>query len=116
MNGSFSGPPTATAVVPRSRTAKQEIRRLSRSGRKTENPTLGRWPSGIPMDVSTDCGRSYKLARDEGVAAGLTRVAAECAEAALERLRAATKGEVDAAEAVHGARKDLKKLRTVLRL
>lgn len=68
------------------------------------------------MDMSSDHGRSYKLARDEGVAAGLTRVAAGRAEAALERLRAAAAGEADAAEAVHRARKDLKKLRTVLRL
>ncbi|HET9676675.1 MAG TPA: CHAD domain-containing protein [Solirubrobacterales bacterium] len=68
------------------------------------------------MDVSSDRGRSFKLARDEGVAAGLARVAAGRAEAALERLRDATAGEADAAEAVHGARKDMKKLRTVLRL
>lgn len=50
------------------------------------------------------------------MAAGLARVAAGRAEAALERLRAAAAGEADAAEAVHGARKDLKKLRAVLRL
>jgi CHAD domain-containing protein len=68
------------------------------------------------MDVSSDRGRPYRLARDEGVAAGLTRVAAGRAEAALERLHAAGAAEAGAAEAVHGARKDLKKLRTVLRL
>ncbi|HWN72285.1 MAG TPA: CHAD domain-containing protein [Solirubrobacterales bacterium] len=50
------------------------------------------------------------------MAAGLAAIAAGRAEAALERLRAATAGEADAAEAVHGARKDLKKLRTALRL
>jgi len=48
--------------------------------------------------------------------AGLTRVAAGRAEAALERLRGTRTGEGDSAAAIHGARKDLKKLRTVLRL
>jgi len=50
------------------------------------------------------------------LAAGLTRVAAERAEAALERLRGSGPGEGDAAAAIHGSRKDLKKLRTALRL
>jgi CHAD domain-containing protein len=63
-----------------------------------------------------DRGRSFRLARDEELAAGLTRVAVGCAEAALERLRASGAGEADVAEAIHGARRDLKKLRTVLRL
>lgn len=66
--------------------------------------------------VPADRGRSYRLARDEELAAGLTRVAAGRAEAALERLRGSAAGEADRAEAIHGARKDLKKLRTVLRL
>jgi len=90
--------------------------------------------------------RSYELARGEGLDAGLTRVAAGRAEKALERLRASSAGEVatggvqtggaatgevqtgevatggaetggaETGEAVHGARKDMKKLRTVLRL
>jgi CHAD domain-containing protein len=50
------------------------------------------------------------------LAAGLTRIAAGRAEKALERLRESSAGEAAAAEAVHGARKDMKKLRTVLRL
>jgi CHAD domain-containing protein len=50
------------------------------------------------------------------LAAGLTRIAAGRAEKALERLREGGAGEVETAEAVHGARKDMKKLRTVLRL
>ena len=61
-------------------------------------------------------GRSYGLTRDEELAAGLTRVAAGRAEKALERLRESSDGELGTAEAVHGARKDMKKLRTVLRL
>ena len=46
----------------------------------------------------------------------MTRIAAGRAEAALERLRGSGTGESDGAAAIHGARKDLKKLRTVLRL
>jgi CHAD domain-containing protein len=61
--------------------------------------------------------RSYELAGDEELAAGLARIAAGRAEQALERLRAVGGGGgADVAAAVHGARKDMKKLRTVLRL
>lgn len=56
--------------------------------------------------------RSYELKSDEELGAGLKRIAAGRAEKALERLR---EGD-DRAKAVHGARKDLKKLRAVLRL
>jgi CHAD domain-containing protein len=66
--------------------------------------------------MPADRGWSFRLTRDEELAAGLTRVAAGRAEAALERLRESAAGEGDAAEAVHGVRKDMKKLRTVLRL
>jgi CHAD domain-containing protein len=66
--------------------------------------------------MAADGGRSYRLTGDEELAAGLTRIAAGRAEAALERLRESSAGEGDSAEAVHGARKDMKKLRTVLRL
>lgn len=62
----------------------------------------------MPFEVD----RSYELKRDEELGAGLKRVAAGRAEKALERLRE----EDDRAKAVHGARKDLKKLRAVLRL
>lgn len=66
--------------------------------------------------VPADRGRSFALARDEELAAGLARVAAGRAEAALARLRESRSDEGDAAAAIHGARKDLKKLRAVLRL
>lgn len=58
--------------------------------------------------------KAYRLKRKEGAADGLRRIARGRAEKAAERLRSA--GEDDLAEAIHGARKDLKKLRTVLRL
>jgi len=57
-----------------------------------------------------------KLIRDEELVAGLTRVAGGRAEAAIGRLRSAAASEADTAKAIHGARKDLKKLRAVLRL
>lgn len=57
--------------------------------------------------------RGYELRGDEELAAGLKRVAAGREEKALERLRG--DGE-DPAEAIHGARKDMKKLRAVLRM
>jgi CHAD domain-containing protein len=66
--------------------------------------------------ASSDRDRSYGLTRDEGLATGLSRVAAGRAESALERLHASSVGEVETADAVHGARKDMKKLRAVLRL
>ncbi|MGN6586925.1 MAG: CHAD domain-containing protein [Solirubrobacterales bacterium] len=66
--------------------------------------------------MSSERGHPYELIRGERLATGLTSVAAGRAEAALERLRAAAAAEAAAAEAVHGARKDLKKLRAVLRL
>ncbi|MGN6662623.1 MAG: CHAD domain-containing protein [Solirubrobacterales bacterium] len=62
----------------------------------------------MPLEVD----RNYELRSDEELGAGLKRVAAGRAERAIERLR----DEEDRAEAVHGARKDMKKLRTVLRL
>lgn len=72
---------------------------------------------GMPSDVSdSDRDRSYGLRGDEGIAAGMTRVAAGRAENALERLRGIERADADRADAIHGARKDLKKLRTVLRL
>lgn len=60
--------------------------------------------------------RAYRLRRDETVADGLRRIAAGRAAKALERLRGVEPGADGYAEAVHGARKDMKKLRAVVRL
>lgn len=57
---------------------------------------------------------SYRLKAKEGVAEGLRRVALGRAEKALERLSEADDENLSAA--IHGARKDLKKLRGLLRL
>ena len=58
--------------------------------------------------------RSYRLARNEPPNEGLRRVARGRVERALERLR--RESAEDPAEAVHGARKDLKKLRALIKL
>lgn len=65
---------------------------------------------------NSDGDRSYALDRDEPLGDGLKRVATGRVEEAIARLRGIRSGEVDQADAVHGARKDMKKLRTVLRL
>jgi CHAD domain-containing protein len=58
--------------------------------------------------------RAYRLRRGETVPAGVRRIAATRADDAIERLSGA--GDGDPAAAVHEARKDLKKLRSLLRL
>jgi CHAD domain-containing protein len=58
--------------------------------------------------------RTYALQRDEEVAEGIERIAAGRADSAIEHLRG--KRDEAFAEAIHEARKDLKKLRSVLRL
>jgi CHAD domain-containing protein len=60
--------------------------------------------------------RAYRLKRKEPVADGMRRIALGRAESALERLRGANPEDDGFQDAVHGARKDLKKLRAVLRL
>lgn len=58
--------------------------------------------------------RAYRLRTDESVADGLRRVAVGRAAKALERLDRAADDEL--AGVIHGVRKDLKKLRALLRL
>lgn len=58
--------------------------------------------------------RSYRLKRDEAPAEGVRRIALGRTEKALERLEKVEADEL--AVAIHGARKDLKKLRGLLRL
>jgi CHAD domain-containing protein len=63
-----------------------------------------------------DSDRAYRLRREERLGEGLTRVAAGRAAAALERLDGLDSADPELVEAIHGARKDLKKLRAVVRL
>ncbi len=58
--------------------------------------------------------KGYRLKRKEGAADGLRRVARGRIEKAGERLHQV--GDEELADAIHGARKDLKKVRAVLRL
>jgi CHAD domain-containing protein len=69
------------------------------------------WSRGKALTMPS---RAYRLHSGEGAADGIRRIAAGRAERALERL-----GDVGGsgfAGTIHGARKDLKKLRAVLRL
>lgn len=60
--------------------------------------------------------RTYRLLEDEDAAAGMRRVILGRLEKATERLREAGDAGDAHAEAIHGARKDLKKARAALRL
>lgn len=59
--------------------------------------------------------RAYSLEAREGPAEGMRRIALGRAERAAERLQEAERAE-DPSECIHAARKDLKKLRAVIRL
>ena len=86
-------------------------RNLASSGDpRHESPADGQNQGVDPERAS----RAYRLKPHESAADGLRRIAQGRAEKAAERLREA-EGE-ETAEAIHGARKDLKKLRAVLRL
>lgn len=93
-DGRYSNQSLATAGPPRS----------------TESGTNGKVGDMAADHVS----RSYELKRGESAAEGVRRVAAGRAGKAIARLRGADADELPAA--VHGARKDLKKIRAVLRL
>jgi CYTH domain-containing protein/CHAD domain-containing protein len=66
--------------------------------------------SGLPAG-RREKQRGYRLKKSEPVPDGVRRIACGRAETAIERLEG-----TDATTAIHGARKDLKKLRAVLRL
>jgi CYTH domain-containing protein/CHAD domain-containing protein len=68
-----------------------------------------------PPDEAPTPSRAYRLLADEDAATGVRRVIASRLEKAAERLRDPLDGDA-LAEAVHGARKDLKKARAALRL
>jgi CYTH domain-containing protein/CHAD domain-containing protein len=67
-------------------------------------------------DEAPTPGRTYRLQGDEGAAAGMRRVIVGRLEKATERLQEAGEEGDALAEAIHGARKDLKKARAALRL
>ncbi|MGH2937100.1 MAG: CHAD domain-containing protein [Solirubrobacterales bacterium] len=71
----------------------------------------------VEVDTAPEPSRAYRLLADEDAAAGVRRVIVGRLDKAAERLREAGDAEGDAlAEAIHAARKDLKKARAALRL
>jgi CYTH domain-containing protein/CHAD domain-containing protein len=71
----------------------------------------------VEVDTAPGPSRAYRLLADEDAASGVRRVIVGRLDKAAERLRDAGDAEGDAlAEAIHGARKDLKKARAALRL
>jgi CYTH domain-containing protein/CHAD domain-containing protein len=69
-----------------------------------------------PADDAPLPSRGYRLQGDEDAAAGMRRVIVGRLDKAVERLREADEEGDAQAEAIHGARKDLKKARAALRL
>ncbi len=67
-------------------------------------------------DAAPEPSRTYRLLGDEDAAAGMRRVIIGRLDKATERLREAGEEGDALAEAIHGARKDLKKARAALRL
>jgi CYTH domain-containing protein/CHAD domain-containing protein len=70
----------------------------------------------MEIETAPPPSRTYRLHGDENAAAGMRRVIAGRLDKATERLRDAGEEGDALAEAIHGARKDLKKARAALRL
>jgi CHAD domain-containing protein len=68
------------------------------------------------MSRDREPSRAYRLKRKEPLDAGMRRIAGGRAERALGRLRQIGAGDAEFETAVHDTRKDLKKLRAVVRL
>jgi CYTH domain-containing protein/CHAD domain-containing protein len=81
----------------------------------TESTTGNGAGPGAEADVSSPS-RTYRLREEEDAATGMRRVILGRLEKATERLRDAGEEGDAHAEAIHGARKDLKKARAALRL
>lgn len=79
------------------------------------DPTHDSAADGQNQVVASDSGnKAYRLKRQENAADGVRRVARGRAKKAAARLR--DRPHEDLADSIHGARKDLKKIRAVLRL
>ena len=85
-------------------------RRLATVGLETE-PSAGGKMEGMAAEEKGD---GYRLRHGETAAEGMRRLASKRAAKAVGRLRDAQGG--DLAGAIHGTRKDLKKIRAILRL
>jgi CYTH domain-containing protein/CHAD domain-containing protein len=93
---------------------------LPADGAKRNDVAMETASAGSPTDdsgVETAPSRAYRLHLDEDAASGVRRVIVGRLDKAAERLREVGDADGDAlAEAIHGARKDLKKARAALRL
>ena len=98
----------ATAVAARA------IGRMRSGGDGAEGPKSSVATRAIDRLRGDAAARSYRLKHEEKAGRGLRRIALGRAEHALEQLDEAESG--DFATSVHESRKDLKKLRAVLRL
>jgi CHAD domain-containing protein len=79
--------------------------------------TIAAAPTDEGKSPETGPSRAYRLLSDEDAASGVRRAIVGRLEKSTERLREAGDADGDAlAEAIHGARKDLKKARAALRL
>ncbi|HEX2129285.1 MAG TPA: CHAD domain-containing protein [Solirubrobacterales bacterium] len=101
------------AVDPRTREAKLAAGAIGAAGAAATALALRRLRQERAEDGTGGGPRAYRLRTEERVAFGLRRVARGRLDSAVERLRT---DDLDEVEAVHDARKDLKKLRAVLRL
>lgn len=81
----------------------------------TDEASTAPAPQTQTEDSAPTSSRAYRLLEDEDAAAGIRRVIVARLEKATERLREPSDGDA-LAEAIHGARKDLKKARAALRL
>jgi CYTH domain-containing protein/CHAD domain-containing protein len=91
-----------------------EVRKDQDAGKENAMSTDPPERPGTEPDSPTPS-RAYRLNGDEDAAAEVRRVIVGRLEKAAERLREPSEGD-ELAEAIHGARKDLKKARAALRL
>jgi CYTH domain-containing protein/CHAD domain-containing protein len=93
---------------------------MNRDDADMESPMSVEAPEQTDADPATEeapaPSRAYRLLPDEDAAAGVRRVILGRLDKAAERLREAGDEGDALAEAIHGARKDLKKARAALRL
>jgi CYTH domain-containing protein/CHAD domain-containing protein len=88
----------------------------AKSGKRDDTEVENATSHTDPADEAPAPDRTYRLRGDEDAAAGMRRVIVGRLEKATERLREAGEEGDALAEAIHGARKDLKKARAALRL
>lgn len=100
------------AVVTRQRSLAAAAAAVGTAGAAIAGRKAGLFGSDSNGAGAASPSRTYRLKRGEPVAAGVRRIALGRIDDALDHLR----GDGDPAEAVHESRKDMKKLRSLLRM